>query len=258
MMVKGNIAAVCYLNTIPFVYGIDRASADLHAGLLLDVPAYCTKNFIEHRADIALIPAADLKRLKSYEIITDFCIGADDFVRTVVLLSNYPIDQIETIYLDSHSHTSVELIKILAREHWEVNPQFSQLDEYVDLDLCDQKMDKRCGYLLIGDKVFDYENKFSHCYDLAHEWKMLTSLPFVFAVWVARENSCDMTTNVLNRALSNGVNNIEKAVDHIKLPLDREIAIDYLKNNISFDFDAKKRAALNLFLQKIPPSPIYI
>ena len=51
------IAAVSYLNTIPFIYGIQH-EGNLRAELLLTPPAGCYQNYIDGNADIALMPSA--------------------------------------------------------------------------------------------------------------------------------------------------------------------------------------------------------
>ena len=85
-----SIAAVSYLNTIPFIYGI-RHEGNFRAYLLLSPPSECTKNYVEGRADLALLPAAAVPSLKSTDVITEYCIGAVGPVRTVVLLSDGPV-----------------------------------------------------------------------------------------------------------------------------------------------------------------------
>ena len=62
MVIVPRIAAVSYLNTIPFIYGIGH-EGNLRAELLLSPPAVCAKNFAEHKADIALVPAAAVPSL---------------------------------------------------------------------------------------------------------------------------------------------------------------------------------------------------
>ena len=56
-------------------------------------------------------------------IISDFCIGADGEVDTVCLFSDVPIQEVESIFLDYQSKTSVELLKILLKEYWQVSPK---------------------------------------------------------------------------------------------------------------------------------------
>ena len=106
MVTNVSIAAVSYLNTIPFIYGI-RHEGSLHAELLLTPPAGCYENYAQGKADIALMPSAMIPTLKSTNIITDYCIGASGRVRTVELFSNVPIGQVRRIFLDAHSRTSV-------------------------------------------------------------------------------------------------------------------------------------------------------
>lgn len=88
-----SIAAVSYLNTIPFIYGI-RHEGNFRADLLLSPPSECTKNYVEGRADLALLPAAAVPSLKSTDVITEYCIGAVGPVRTVVLLSDGPVSEV--------------------------------------------------------------------------------------------------------------------------------------------------------------------
>ena len=79
MVIVPRIAAVSYLNTIPFIYGIGH-EGNLRAELLLSPPAVCAKNFAEHKADIALVPAAAVPSLaaaNSVSIKGDWTFGRD-------------------------------------------------------------------------------------------------------------------------------------------------------------------------------------
>lgn len=179
-----SIAAVSYLNTIPFIYGI-RHEGNFRADLLLSPPSECTKNYVEERADLALLPAAAVPSLKSTEVITEYCIGAVGPVRTVVLLSDGPVSEVRRVFLDPHSQTSVQLVGYLAAHRWKIAPEWYSLDDYEQL----RHAQEGDAFLLIGDKVFDHEEKFRYKYDLAAEWQAATKLPFAFAVWVARKGT---------------------------------------------------------------------
>src|SRR5699024_4949318 len=104
-VVKTKIAAVSYLNTVPFIYGIRHADK-LRAELLLAPPAACAGNFLDKKADIALVPAGALPLLEDAEIVTNYCIGAEKSVRTVTVMSDVPISEASVLWLDSHSMTS--------------------------------------------------------------------------------------------------------------------------------------------------------
>lgn len=247
MMGVVRIAAVSYLNTIPFVFGLEHADKNLRVDLLLDIPRLCVDNFSSGSADIALVPVAALSELKNHKIITPYCLSAEGAVDTVMLLSNTPIQNINTIYLDSHSRTSNELIKILCRDHWHITPSW-QMPLELSLEDIDQE---GVAYLMIGDKVFDHAEKFLYRYDLATEWSSMTGLPFVFAVWVAREDITDATIDAVESMLEYGISHIEESVRHYRGDKCYDKDVKYLTQNIKFRLNQDKRRALELFIRNI-------
>lgn len=242
MVTTPRIAAVSYLNTIPFIYGIQHEGS-LRADLLLAPPAGCVDNYAEGRADIALIPAAAVPQMKSTNIITDYCVGASGPVRTVVVMSNSPIERVRRIFLDAHSRTSVQLTGYLAAKKWNIAPEWRTLSDYSLV--AEARIDD--AFLLIGDKVFDHEGLFAYTYDLAEEWKTLTGQPFAFALWVARKGTSYELIDALERSLTLGVESIYEAI--VENGFDRKPydAYDYLTHNIDFIFNAEKHAALQKF-----------
>ena len=176
MGINAKIAAISYLNTIPFIYGI-RHEGSLCAELFLAPPSQNVQQFIEGKVDLALVPAAVVPTLKDAEVITDYCIGAIGAVRTVLIVSNTPIDKVERIWLDAHSRTSVQLCGYLAKYRWKIAPQWLAMEDYAVME----NPQPGDAYLIIGDKCFGYEGRFAYNYDLAEEWIAQTKLPFVFA-----------------------------------------------------------------------------
>ena len=213
--------------------------------MLLAPPADCARNYIEGKADIALLPAAVVPQLKDTNIITDYCIGAVGAVRTVTVMSNEPISAIKRIWLDPHSRTSVQLCGYLAQHKWHIAPEWLAMADYKIVDT-PQEGD---AYLLIGDKVFGYEGRFKYVYDLAVEWRELTSLPFAFAVWVARKGVSYEVIDALQHALTFGVEHIWEAIVELGYTgNDGSItAYEYLTRNIDFILDDEKHKALKKF-----------
>lgn len=68
------------------------------------------------------MPAAAVPSLADAQVVTEYCIGAAGPVRTVVLLSNEPIEKARRVFLDAHSLTSVQLAGYLLAKHWKVTP----------------------------------------------------------------------------------------------------------------------------------------
>ena len=236
------IAAVSYLNTIPFIYGI-RHEGNLKAELLLAPPSGGYQNYLEGKADIALMPSAMVPTLKSTSIITDYCIGSSGIVRTVEIFSNVPIQQVRRIFLDPHSRTSVQLAGYLAANYWHIEPEWYALEDYTQVAFA-QKDD---AFLLIGDKVFDHEGLFNYSYDLSQEWNKATHLPFAFAVWVARKGTPYEHIDALQRALTFGVESTWEAIVEAGFDQKHYNAYEYLTQNIDFVFNAEKHAALQKF-----------
>ena len=80
MVIVPRIAAVSYLNTIPFIYGIEH-EGNLRAELLLSPPSLCAKNFAEHKADIALVPAAAVPSLADAQVVTPEYYTLEDYAQ---------------------------------------------------------------------------------------------------------------------------------------------------------------------------------
>lgn len=243
-----NIALVSYQNTIPFLYGLQHSENKLNVNLLLTPPFKCAENLKNHKADIALIPAIKLLEFSDIHIFSSYCIAASEKVYSVALFSNTPVEQLTKIYLDTDSRTSVELLKILTNEYWLISPEWASLNSF---DLLNS-LDTNEGCLLIGDKVFQYEDKFTFKYDLAEYWYKHTGTHFVFAVWVAKNIITKQCEESINSALRHGVENIDKAICEYGgtfIPTDK--LRSYLNNNIEFEFTKEKKNGLELFLSKV-------
>lgn len=245
------ISAVSYLNTFPFVYGIQSSSHRNHFMLHLDVPSLCAERMKNGEADVALVPAGAMADLGEFNLLPDFCIGAVKEVKTVLLLSQQPLTQIRSIGLDFDSRTSVELVKILARHHWHIDPEYKKLKpgEAAAADTSET-------LVAIGDKTFTLRGQYRYVYDLATEWINFTGLPFVFAVWVTRPSLNTESLLPLTDALRYGVSNIPMCLDYFKDRLPEGVdSRSYLEENISYILDEQKQQGLRTFLQFLETKP---
>lgn len=241
------ISSVSYLNSVPFVYGISHFDFTQQFQLDLDNPADCAKKLINNQVDIGLVPVAILPELNEYTIIGDYCIGAEDNVRTVCLLSNSPISKIKNIYLDYQSRSSVALTRILAKEYWKQD--FNFIPAQVGFE--SQLLDDESAIVLIGDRVFKHESQFKYSMDLAREWINYTGLPMVFAVWTSNKKINSIFIDEFNQALNYGLNHIQEALKSNLNGSHNKLYEDYLNKNISYQFDSKKKEGLTLFLSKL-------
>jgi chorismate dehydratase len=238
------ITAVSYYNTLPFIYGITHSGLLSGFELSLDVPSECAKKMASREADVGLIPVGALPGMPDYKLISNLCIGADKDVKSVLLLSGTELSALKTIYLDTDSRTSVNLVKILAKKFWKIEPKWKSLAELKG------ELNSNEGKVLIGDKTFGLRSKYPFCYDLAGEWIEYTGLPFVFAAWISLKKLPTGFENDFQSALAWGVEHREESYKIAdKLHISEQELISYLKNDISYPLDANKLKGMELFLK---------
>ena len=243
---KIKVAAVSYLNTKPFLYGIFDHGLEAELELQLDIPSVCAQKLTDGEVDLGLVPVAVIPQIETPHIISDYCIGTVGSVKTVCLYSDCPLEEITEVFLDHHSRTSVELLKILMQEHWKIRPvEIPAKDGYIDLI-----KGSRAG-LVIGDRTIGLEKRFSYAFDLGQAWEDFTDLPFVFAAWVSNKPLSPDFVARFNKALAAGLDHIPQLVYLLPQPEADFDLETYFTHYISYDLDASKRKALDLFLKKL-------
>ncbi|HLF65880.1 MAG TPA: menaquinone biosynthesis protein [Saprospiraceae bacterium] len=263
---KYRIAAVSYVNTLPFLYGLQRPEMQEMVDVILAHPARCADLLEKGEVDIALCPVGALPELGTYHVITDYCIGCDGPVRTVSIYSNKPLSELTHVILFPESRTSNLLVQILNTEYWKYDIEF--LPGAPDPELVDRVPPEAStvaqgpfspvssissgssGFLFIGDICFQKEKEYAYRTDLGQSWKEWTGMPFAFACWVSRERIEDHVAETLNAAFAAGIKNI----DNLVYPPEMEAAVlrEYLKKNISYELDAGKKEAMGRFLELTP------
>jgi len=243
-MNKIKISVVSYLNSKPFIYGLNHSKQIDEIDLQLDIPSVCAQKLIDGKIDIGLIPVAVLPLLKEQYIISDYCIGAEGKVASVMLYSNVPLQEIKNILLDYQSNTSITLVKVLAQFFWNISPQWIPAEADYE-----NKIEGTTAAVIIGDRTFGLENKYAYTYDLADEWHKFTHLPFVFACWVANKKLPENFISKFNLALKYGIDNRSVLIDELieQHNYSTDIAT-YLNQNINYYYDDPKKQALSMFL----------
>ncbi len=243
---KYKLTAVSYLNTKPLLNGILNHPIEQDLDIELDIPSVCADKLLAGEVDFALVPVATIPLLKNPQIISDFCIGAEGAVRTVCIFSDVPIENIEKIYLDFHSRTSVQLCQILSREYWKIEPEFLPAQEgFIN------EIGGTTAALVIGDRTIDLESKHRFIYDLGEAWTSHTGLPFVFAAWVSNKKIDQDFIHRFNEAMQKGIETIPKLVYLLPKPHPNFDLQEYFEKYIHYNLDTSKRNALDLFLEKM-------
>lgn len=242
-MNKTKISAVSYLNAKPFIYGLQHSPIIKKVTLALDIPSVCAQKLMDGTVAVGLVPVAVIPHLKEHYIISDYCIGAEGKVASVMLYSNVPLAQISEVLLDYQSRTSVTLVQVLAANLWKINPKWTNAAQGYENQVKDTT-----AAVIIGDRNFGLERKYQYSYDLAEEWQKLTGLPFVFACWVANKKLSQRFINDFNVALKFGLDNRLNLVSELSKSYPATDVANYLYQSIQYTYDAPKKKALNLFL----------
>ena len=242
-MERIKVTAVNYLNTKPFLYGILQSPISKSMELKLDMPSECARKLATGEADLGLVPVAIIPQLEHARLVSDFCIGACGAVGTVSIFSHRPLHEIEFLYLDYQSRTSVELVRILLEKHWRLHPQFLPSSPGFE-----ERIAGTTAALIIGDRAIGLDEKFPYVYDLGSAWMDFTGLPFVFAAWVSTAPLEEAFLKQFNEALQLGLDLIPDLMYLLPSPHPGFDLQRYYRENISYNFDLQKRQALDIFL----------
>ena len=239
------IGSVSYLNAKPLIYGLDSAT---NIRLVLDVPAGLIDGLRTNQFDVALLPIIDVQRLENVRVLTSGGIGCDGPTLTVRIFSKVPVEKIDVLACDTHSHSSVALARVLLAEAYDRRPDFIDFNHDHPRGTFGGKPQ---AILLIGDKVVCEEPQgFEHQIDLGEAWKKLTGLPFVFAAWVARDGvELGNLFEQLRKSKQNGMAHLPEIIRRDAIPRGwpPELAMRYMTEYLKYDIGPRQLQAIRLF-----------
>jgi chorismate dehydratase len=250
-MSRLKISAISYLNTAPLMWDFERGAAGEDFDISYTIPSACAEMLRSGTADIGIIPAAAYATIPDLVIIPDVAIASRRAVRSILLVSKVPVEQIRTVALDTSSITSVALAKVLFAK-WLGGPR-----DYTAMapDL-DRMLATNDAGLLIGDPALRVDRTRYITLDLAERWIAHTGKPFVFAFWaIRRQELKDRDPSAIVRAFrksrDHGLEpkNLEAIVQEWspKLGFSAQVARAYLTHNIHYYLDPPCLEGLALF-----------
>jgi chorismate dehydratase len=195
------VGRIPYINCYPVYGAIDRGAVRLQATLIDGVPTELNRQMAVGTLDVSVVSAVEYAReAKRYVLLPDLAISCDGPVRSVLLFSKRPAQELDgcRVLVSRSSMTSVALLELLFEHVWDARPQFVPANaELTDVESFGN--DEHDARLVIGDAALLLGSRlrahrrvpagYQHAYDLGEEWKRWTGLPFVFAVWVAQRTT---------------------------------------------------------------------
>ena len=245
-MTKPCVAASSYLNAAPLCYSFVQGEQKRSCTFLSDkAPARCAELLADGHADAALIPVIDYQRVSGLKIAPGACVASLKTVRSVVLASRVPVEEIRSVALDTSSRTSAALVQIILSRFYSVTPSYRA--SAPDLT---RMLESNDAALMIGDPAMLIDRSALHVYDLAQEWRNHTGLPFVFAFWAIRADSKAWPGDVdFSKGKLEGLAHIHDIAEEYSrsLGLTREDLVSYLTENISYNLDEESMRGLSLY-----------
>ncbi|MFZ3199540.1 MAG: menaquinone biosynthesis protein [Candidatus Acidiferrales bacterium] len=274
-MKRLRISIVEYLNTAPLVWGFTEGPLAGKYDLSFDVPSECAEALRVEDVDIAIIPSIEWLRMDDIVVLPDMAIAAKGEVRSILVVAKRPIEVAKRIALDTSSLTSTALVRMLAAERWNIQPEFIAAPPVPP-----EMLKEADAALVIGDPALRIALKLDalasqapsdECcqgdpedmpvpgfemlfiYDVAHEWRQMTEKPCVLAVWAGRRDA--VTPEVVadfQASKRYGLARVREIAEAASLQLDLPpSALErYLTENINYDLDAENLAGLQLFFEK--------
>ena len=252
------IAASTYLNSAPLVHSFTAGMQRNRVIFMGDTaPSRCAQMLAQGQCEIALIPVIEYLRIPHLRIVPNVAVASKHRVGSVLLAARCPLENVTKVALDGSSRTSQTLVKILLARRYHNTPVYCERTPDVAHG-CANMFEGTDAALLIGDPTFDLKANAAalglQIHDLAEEWRALTNLPFVFAVWAVREDALADYRRVrldFEMAKREGLDRIPEIAAQYAATLQRPLPelLDYLRENVNFDLDEENVAGLRAYFR---------
>lgn len=235
-----------YLNVRPLVYTLEHGGLPEDWEFVYAPPAVLAKMLAADEIAVAPVSSFACFMNPDFGICPGLCIAADGPVNSVLLLSKMPVESVENVALDTSSLSGANMLRIVLKESFGLSPGFVQRDPDPS-----NMLKSADAAMVIGDPAMLFPKEGLYILDLAAEWKKLTGLPAVFAVWAGKGITPELV-DVLHAAKEAGMTLLPQIAgeESKRLNLSYDVCFDYLSRIMVYDLDEKERQGFELFRQK--------
>ena len=250
---------ISYINAAPVFYGLDHGLLPLWLKMVVDVPSVLNRKIKTGQIKVSPISAAFYAmNHRELLLLPDLSISCNGKVLSVILASNYAIDDLEgkKIMFSRDSASAASFLKMIFNQR-KVSPVY-EVGSVTNFQMISKSVD---AVLVIGDTALTHpwNQVFEHTIDLGQLWYEMTRSPFVFAVWAVRRSfakknpSCVKEIHkLLLTSKEQGYHHIDKIVEagKNKLNLDQSIVKEYF-DLLYCDLDDRKLKAMKVFFDSL-------
>jgi predicted solute-binding protein len=165
-------------------------------------------------------------------------------VLSVRLFSKVPPRMIRTVAFDRSSMTSNALLRVILKERYDRDVEGEEMAPSLE-----QMLDRHDACVMIGDNGMRAEGEGLHVLDLGYEWRRLTRLPFVWALWLGDDGLTPELSMWLNAAAMYGMAKIDRVVWTAAEETGFSIlqCENYLRRIMDYSFDDPHRQGMQEF-----------
>lgn len=187
-----------YLNCYPLYYHLMEKTPIDGAKIVSAYPSELNDMMRNRRLDISPISSAAYSDIQDdVLILPDFCLASVGYVRSVILISKIPIEDLnhKRIGLSSASQTSVVLLKSLLKRYYDIEPNYEPTRP-------DPSLKELDAALVIGNEAMIHSDEaIPYTYDLGDLWMRKTGFPVVFAILVVRKSAIEAQPEMVNTVI---------------------------------------------------------
>jgi chorismate dehydratase len=235
------LGCIEYINTLPLIYPLKYKIIPSDLFLIFDNPVNLNHKLFNHKLNYSFVSSVlYLKNKSRFKPLYPFGIAAKKMVQSVLLYTKkLPITEIA---VTEESATSVELLKIICKKNWGVNPKLIKLSDPLKHD----------AFLIIGDRALKEYHPGYHCFDLASLWYNIYEKPFPFSLLIAQiyvsDDECQYLKMIIDKSLAWSFKNLNEVINYgaQKLKLPKKIIENYF-NTLNYRFSNEEIDSLQIF-----------
>lgn len=238
------LACPAYLNTLPLISCLDKANYQI----IQDVPSNLATLLLNNQVDAALLPVVDFLKYPQLKIIPATAIISKGPVASVgifPLQPNISLQNAETIQLDTASHTSQLLLKVLLKYFYQRN--LSKIDLLASTSASVTQAQLQ---LIIGDPCLQKFLTENFMWDLGQLWQEFQQKPFVYATWFCTKSIPSKIKQDLLATYQQSLQNIDQLIQQQSL-ISPDAAKKYLTQNLYYELGKSELNGLISFFELI-------
>lgn len=251
------VGHINFLNCQPLTYSLLECGYAKGLSLTMEVPSILNKAMKNGQLDVSPMSFFAFAQMSNrLLLLPNLGIVADGSVLSIILASKRPIEELDgqKVLLTAQSATSVNLLKIILRHAYGESPHY----QTEKLDPLKALAGDETAALFIGDDALylhHHRRQGVYYYDLGNEWKKMTKMPMVYAVWAVTKQFAEaypdelkMVYGRLRGGFDHGNENINNVADMVKgkASFSKEQLLEYF-SVITYDVTEKHLKALKMF-----------